>query len=308
MLSHKYKCIFIHIPKCAGTTVEQYFARPGITGAGAYFCWPVGPTRMKRLARAINLYPDYFTFTFVRNPFDRFISYYLFGLWYAERAGRFAGYKNVRECIELAAELLSMHHKESDREGKIGPHQLRPKSFDYGYARYHCKRQIEFLLDPNPYHYFGVPRFNSDPCSFIGRVESFDKDFTCLLDILDVPSRPVVKHYYVRRKGSQGPHYSLFYDKATRRLVEDLYAPDLEALGYEFEQEGVVSVLSPLYDPEEARRRRRQGTEISRHQWAELFCKRLCAYAKAVPMFAKRFLMMFLVKLKKFLRRRWAGC
>ena len=23
MISHKYKCIFIHIPKCAGTSIEQ---------------------------------------------------------------------------------------------------------------------------------------------------------------------------------------------------------------------------------------------------------------------------------------------
>ena len=129
-----------------------------------------------------------------------------------ERTGEFVVYKNLRECIELAAELLSMHHKEPDREGKIGPHQLRPKSSNYEYAREHCKRQIEFLLDHSPSHYFGVPRFNSDPCSFIGRVESFDKDFTCLLDILDVPSRPVVKHYNVRRKGSQRPHYSHYYD------------------------------------------------------------------------------------------------
>ena len=191
MLSHKYKCIFIHIPKCGGGTVERYFAKLGIPGAARYSCWPIGALRVGNLAKAINLYPDYFTFTFVRNPFDRFISYYFHGLKKQERTGEFVVYKNLRECIEFAAELLSMHHKEPDREGKIGPHQLRPKSSHYGYARYHCKRQIEFLLDHSPSHYFGVPRFNSAPCSFVGRLESFDKDFACLLDILDVPSRPV---------------------------------------------------------------------------------------------------------------------
>ena len=80
MLSHKYKCIFIHIPKCGGTTVERYFAKLGIPGAARYSCWPIGALRKQNLAKAINLYPDYFTFTFVRNPFDRFISYYFHGL------------------------------------------------------------------------------------------------------------------------------------------------------------------------------------------------------------------------------------
>ncbi|MFO7031943.1 hypothetical protein B9T07_18710 [Limnospira fusiformis CCALA 023] len=84
MISHEKKCIFIHIPKCAGTSMMEFLRKNA--GALGYVKQPGLPYTMRTegLAKVINLYPDYFVFTFIRNPFDRFVS-----LWkHSEREAR----------------------------------------------------------------------------------------------------------------------------------------------------------------------------------------------------------------------------
>ena len=73
MISTRHRCIFVHIPKTAGTSVE------------AALGWFTEYTRgaqdhrsIRKLREAIT--PDefctYFKFTFVRNPWDRVVSWY----------------------------------------------------------------------------------------------------------------------------------------------------------------------------------------------------------------------------------------
>ncbi len=71
MISHEYSCIFIHIPRCAGTSVETW-----ITGRD---WWKVDPETKHLIAsQAKYLYGDYwnkyYKFAIVRDPFDRMIS------------------------------------------------------------------------------------------------------------------------------------------------------------------------------------------------------------------------------------------
>ena len=265
----------MHVPKCAGVTVEQYFVRLGVPNYN--WSWRFSPLRKHYLAKAVNLFPNYFTFAFVRNPFDRFVSYYFHGLRLCQDANRRLSYKNMHECIELAAELLAVNETDL-KAAKFGPRQVEGSALE-GYEWYHAKRQTEFLLDCNPASYFGVRRFNDDPCSFIGRQESFDKDFACLLNILGIDrggrqlpteSRNVSPQ---RMIDGQRRHYSYYYDKTSRRMIEELYARDLEFLGYEFEEDGVVSVLNPLYDLQAARRKR--GERVPLRQWVTVSPRRV---------------------------------
>jgi Sulfotransferase family len=80
MISHEYRCIFIHIPRCAGTSVETW-----ITGRD---WWQVAPQTKHLIAsQAKCLYGDYwnkyYKFAIARDPFDRMIS----SLKYAEYFG-----------------------------------------------------------------------------------------------------------------------------------------------------------------------------------------------------------------------------
>ena len=73
MINHKYKCIFIHIPRCAGSSVEL-----AIDGRD---WWNVDISQKHMTAESCKkLYKDYwdeyFKFSFVRNPWSMEVSWY----------------------------------------------------------------------------------------------------------------------------------------------------------------------------------------------------------------------------------------
>jgi hypothetical protein len=82
-ISHKHKCIFIHIPKNGGSTIEDYLELTGkvrdidlkieYNGISAAWRHLPGPTIRE-------IYPEvfekYYKFAFVRNPYDRVVSEY----------------------------------------------------------------------------------------------------------------------------------------------------------------------------------------------------------------------------------------
>ena len=65
MISHQYKCIFTHVNKCGGSTIDAVF-----NGKGGH----------KLALNYKRMYPkkfdSYFKFSFVRNPWDKMVSFY----------------------------------------------------------------------------------------------------------------------------------------------------------------------------------------------------------------------------------------
>jgi hypothetical protein len=71
MISHELKCIFVHIPRCAGTSVETWLVGQN--------WWSIEPeTKHLTAYQARTLYAkywdEYLTFSIVRNPITRFQS------------------------------------------------------------------------------------------------------------------------------------------------------------------------------------------------------------------------------------------
>lgn len=66
MISHKHKCIIIHIPKNGGTSIEKAI---GMSGPRHL----IGVNEKQRHNR---VWDNYYVFTFVRNPWDRMVSVY----------------------------------------------------------------------------------------------------------------------------------------------------------------------------------------------------------------------------------------
>jgi hypothetical protein len=107
MISHKHKFIFIHIPKTAGTSIERFLLE--VEGVRTPACPAWGPAWGKTLKPSEreeyliapgqhNLFREYdqkyraayFSFAFVRNPFDRAVS----SFFYEKRWGRSSSFKD----------------------------------------------------------------------------------------------------------------------------------------------------------------------------------------------------------------------
>ena len=95
MISHKYKCIFIHIQRTAGTSIENW-----IVGKD---WWRIDKETKHLLASQAKVkyrkyWDKYFKFSFVRNPWDRVVSCLIFpefyGISYHNGMLNFDGYKS----------------------------------------------------------------------------------------------------------------------------------------------------------------------------------------------------------------------
>ena len=73
MIIEKYKTIFIHIPKNAGTSVEEYFGNTSFR---------VQPNKHDNIYDIKKMFPNpynnYRKFTIIRNPYDKMVSWYFY--------------------------------------------------------------------------------------------------------------------------------------------------------------------------------------------------------------------------------------
>ena len=80
IISHKYKCIFIRVPKCLSTSVEDFFIEldPDCISSEPNKL-PYGHQTAKQVRQMVteDEWNSYFKFTFFRNPEKRFISQYV---------------------------------------------------------------------------------------------------------------------------------------------------------------------------------------------------------------------------------------
>ncbi|WP_422127914.1 sulfotransferase family 2 domain-containing protein [Vibrio hannami] len=111
MISHHHKCIFVHIPKNAGQSVEHVFLN--LLGLNWETRAPLllryndkpelGPPRLAHLKAneyvrynylTQEMFDDYFKFAFVRNPWSRTVSMYKY-LGYSKKWISNHSYSNI---------------------------------------------------------------------------------------------------------------------------------------------------------------------------------------------------------------------
>ncbi|QDV43238.1 Sulfotransferase family protein [Stieleria neptunia] len=207
MISHKYQCIFIHIPRVAGTSIEKWLC-------GSDW-WEIDPATKHLLAsQARQLYSDfwesYFKFTFVRNPWDRMVSALKFPDYFGVRYDRgrippfgrsldFGGYK-TRFGPDPVVEF---DHRFYERSSIVSP-------------RHAAKQVYGNIID--------------EPIDFIGRFETLVKDCSQLRDILGVDEIMTIHS----EKSTRKARYRHYYNTSTAQEVADMYANDNERFGFAF--------------------------------------------------------------------------
>jgi len=191
------RCIFVHIPKCAGTSVlKSLFANE------AKLHWKLS---YYRLVFRPEQFRDFFKFTFVRNPWDRLVS----------------GYHYMKDGGEPGVPSDQAWAKQ---------HLLHYRDFDdfaqHGLPRPEIRRWLTFV----PQHEFVTLPWRRGPqVDFIGKVEQMDQDYRYVAQRLGKPL-PLETH----NRSQRGADYRSYYSASTRRLVERYYAEDIKMFGYEF--------------------------------------------------------------------------
>ena len=212
MISHKHKFIFIHIPKCGGTSVEQTLLKNEGIPEERILKWNLTHDEQQKFRlwykygnvdvqhRKIDQYKTenekkYFTFTFVRNPWERFLSEY----FYIKKKGGCS-------CEDFDKKYSTFKHFVINNGIKC-----------CYYA--HDFPQIDFVFNSN----------HGKLTNFVGRCEDMQYDFDYICGKLKIP-----KTKLPNRNPTKHKHYTEYYDDETRSIVAEKYAKDIEYFGYEF--------------------------------------------------------------------------
>ena len=198
MISHKHKFIFVHIPKCAGTSIESIYNVWDDKKSEEKFY--VGKHRQHHyLDMVLKNNPgceSYYKFTFVRNPYSRILSEYMYikktmnnGVHFASKQGFNLTFKDF--CLDLTANMNK-----------------------YCYP-YHDTKLVDYFTGAN--------------FDFVGRMENIHDDYKTICSNVGMPHRNVPCVNETRHK-----HYTEYYDDDTRKIIDKHYMEDTKYFGYEF--------------------------------------------------------------------------
>lgn len=216
IISHKYKFIFIHVPKTGGTSVEKTLAPilgkdDSLVTIDSSFRMTVDPRYPKltkhsqlldiKSAVSADIWRSYFKFAFVRNPWDLMVSWYAFrqrdGLQNQEHPDHklFTGGVSFPKFLQSAKRLLS-----------------------------EC--QTDYIFDKS----------NAQALNFVGKFENITHDFRHVcqaigLESIELPTLNASRH----------AHYSAYYNENTSKIVEEAFKKTIKHFNYKFNFEQCAS-------------------------------------------------------------------
>ncbi len=229
MICHRNKLIFIHLPKCAGTSIETAF-----TGRS----WSDGELLHEQHLTAAearetygaNIFDSYFKFTVVRNPWDLLVAYYLWGCWGLR--GR-ADTSLKGRIVRLLGRTNAWGHPFRTEKRVCGAH---PTLEEYLDNTEHFNEQLGFSASAADLtqQLAAISIDDKIVVDFVGKFENLHDDIAEIcrragINALKLPHR---------LKSNRSRHYSQFYSEKTREIVRKKFIKDIEAFDYVFEDCG----------------------------------------------------------------------
>ena len=200
MISEEHQAIFIHVPKCAGSSIKNLLSKKNFKGVSLNNAddgshddktgyYKAGTAR--RMKRAYeDQWATHFKFAFSRNPWDRMVS-----CWKNRAAGRYNKFKD-----------FVFNHQEMVNNGNTSFHwHVMPQCIHV------CNNHGDLIVD------------------YIGRFESLQEDMDNIFEILNIDSE---KLPHVNK--TDHDNYKTYYDKETIKEVEKMFWKDIEVFEYEY--------------------------------------------------------------------------
>jgi len=215
-VSHEYGCLYVHIPKTAGTSIETALQMRGERNAehrdllyGPILSWRLRWRRLQTqylqhltFAEIRKVAPEiakkgYFSFAFVRNPWARMVSVY-----------HSPDPNMVRLARRQGVELTGL---------SFGDFVARTRTLSHA----HMRSQWEYVCDRD-----GVIRVD-----FLGRFERLNEDFA---EVCERLGTKVTLPWRNRAPHGSESGYRDYFCARTRRITEERYRRDIELFGYRF--------------------------------------------------------------------------
>jgi len=213
-MSCEYRYIFIHLPKTGGTSITDELCAKGylhypqaITSQQIYrntnrreklgkyaYHWPA---REQKKLIGSQVWDRCFKFAFVRNPWDRLVSLYIYILqsedFKRSNLKRYNEVKRMDAFKEFVKDLV-----------RVSPATQKSRLVD---------AQGRYLVD------------------YVGRTENLQNDFDIICDRIDI------ERVLISKKNKTNHHkYESYYDEETRTMAECIYREDVEEFGYQFKR------------------------------------------------------------------------
>lgn len=220
LISDEYRFVFVHIQKTGGDTLSRMLKEqvPDLRAQGAKH------ERMSDNPALLVDYASYFKFAFVRNPWDRLVS------WYSM----------ISEAAQLTASEAQCSPRdrvryEQVRSNRLWRHVLE-EAPDFDSFIRKCAQPIampagvSYSFSYNQSDY--IANSAGELCAdFVGRFESFPTDVSKVFNTLSI----ALDAAPYKENASTHTHYSKYYTAETQEIVRDRFQKDIALFGYCFE-------------------------------------------------------------------------
>jgi len=215
-VSDEFRCLFVHIPKTGGTSIEEALRMRGARSRedrrllyGPIRSWTIRSRRpgtrylqhltirdIRKVAPEV-VDRGYFAFTFVRNPWDRIVSVF----------------------NKPDGDLVRLARKKGIEIASLTFAEFVEQTQDLSHA--HLRPQCDYVLGRE-----GRPQVD-----FVGRFERLQEEFDAVCDRVGANTTLA---WHKRSPRRNGAHYRDYYCARTREIVAQRYARDIERFDYVF--------------------------------------------------------------------------
>ena len=219
LISHKYKYIYIHIPKTGGISIKDALQGTYDKVLSKRIMQHATLSEVERLIES-KRFNRYFKFCFIRNPWDWYVSMFHYIKNTPHKDHKIAKNRSFKEFLEWVRDVGSKRKiapvgwwYREDMHVSKEQRKLREKLMPS------YRQQIDYAKNLN-----GVPSMD-----FYGSFESLQKDFDYICDRVNIPHRILPKLNITSHD-----HYSKHYDNTSLEIVKQISKSDIEIFQYDF--------------------------------------------------------------------------